>query len=172
MHKFAWVLAVFSPLVISPSIAVAAMPDWWLIFGSGDQPKREVLYADALSVAETPSKSAAEPTRSVDVVHVFEEQDKPLFMLYRIAFQCKSGNYIIEAADAKMRSGEVTQGQTTNQWQPVARSMLERPYDFVCKASARRANGMIKIARPELANTLPEFTYRAFWGPAVDAPSP
>lgn len=170
MHKLALVLAVFSPLVISPGIAVAAMPDWWLIFESGDQPKRQVIYADALSVADTPSKSGAEPARSVNVVYVFEGEDKPLFTLYRIAFQCKGGRYTVESANSKMRSGEVTQGPTSTQWEPVANTVLERPYDFVCKASSRRTNGMIKIGRPELVNTLPEFTYRTFWGPTTNAP--
>ncbi len=170
MHKYALVLAVLSPLVIAPGAAVAAMPDWWLIFGSGDQPKRQVIYADALSVADSPSKSGAEPTRSVDVVYVFEDENKPLFTLYRIAFQCKAGLYSVDASNSKLRSGDVTQGPTSTQWEPVARTMLERPYDFVCKASTRRTNGMIKIGRPELATTLPEFTYRAFWGPATDAP--
>lgn len=171
MHKYALVWAVLSQLVIAPGMAVAADPDWWLIFGSGDQPKRQVIYADALSVADTPSKSAAEPSRSVDVVYVFEAKDKPLFTLYKISFQCKAGRYSVEAANSKMRSGEIIQGPTSTQWEPVARTMLERPYDFVCNASSRRTNGMIKIGGgPVTASMLQEFTYEAFWDPAKNAP--
>ncbi|MGX0954814.1 hypothetical protein AB7M18_000942 [Pseudomonas viridiflava] len=170
MHRYALVLAVLSPLVIAPSTAFAAQPDWWLIFGSGDKPKRQVIYADALSVADTPSKSGAEPTRSVVVVYVFEDKDKPLYAMYTISFQCKAGRYRVEAANAQMPSGEITQEPTSSQWAPAARSVMERPYDFVCNASSRRTNGMIKIGRRELANTLPEFTYKALWGLATNVP--
>ena len=177
MHKYALVLVALCPLLIAPGVAVAAQPDWWLIFGSGDQPKRQVMYADALSVADTPLKSAAEPARSVDVVEVFEAQDKPLYVMYRVSFQCKAGRYSVATASAQMRSGAVTREPTSSQWEPVARSVMERPYDFVCKASSRRANSMIKIGMPQSATiipdgpkTLPEFTYNALWGAVTNAP--
>lgn len=162
MHKFAWVMAVLSPLVISPITAVAAQPDWWLIFGSGDQPKRQVMYADAISVADTPSKSG-EPSRSVDVVQVFEDEAMPAYVLHTISFQCKAGRYRVDATNTQMRSGKPTAGQPNDQWEPVAGTLLERPYDFVCKASSRRANSMIKIGNKDAVTTLPEFTIKAFW---------
>lgn len=163
MHKFAQVLAILFTLAILPGKAVAAMPDWWLIFGSGDQPKRQVMYADALSVAESPSKSGAETARTVEVVQVFEDQDKPSYIWYTIAFQCKAGQYWVDVAKAKKRSGEVVEEPSSRQWMPVAQSVLERPYDFVCKASTRRSNNMIKINKPQLIDTLAQFTYETFW---------
>ncbi|MBX8475590.1 hypothetical protein K5D38_12440 [Pseudomonas cichorii] len=163
MHKFVQVLTIISPLVILPGKAVAAMPDWWLIFGSGDQPKRQVMYADALSVADSPSKSGVETARTVEVVQVFEDQGKPSYIWYTIAFQCKAGQYWVDVAKAKKRSGEVVEEPNSRQWMPVAQSVLERPYDFVCKASTRRSNNMIKISKPQLIDTLAQFTYETFW---------
>lgn len=163
VHKFAQILAILSPLTILPGKAVAAMPDWWLIFGSGDQPKRQVMYADSLSVADIPSKLGAETARTVEVVLVFEDQDKPSYIWYTIAFQCKAGQYWVDVAKAKERSDEVVEEAGSRQWMPVAQSVMERPYDFVCKASTRRSNNMIQIKKPQLIDTLAQFTYGTFW---------
>ncbi|MBI6852029.1 hypothetical protein YA0002_04565 [Pseudomonas cichorii] len=169
MCKYGLALAVLSPLVISPGLAVAAQPDWWLIFGSGDQPKRQVMYADAISVADSRSKTTEEAARSVDVVNVFEEEDKPSYVIYRVSFQCKAGQYRVEAAKAQMRSGETTAEPTNRHWEPVAQSLMERPYDFVCQASSRRSNSMIKVGSMSVT-ILSDFTKKALWGPAINTP--
>ncbi|MBX8574455.1 hypothetical protein [Pseudomonas cichorii] len=169
MYKYGLVLAVFSPLVIFPGLAVASPSDWWLIFGSGEQPKRQVMYADAISVADISSKTAEEAARSVDVVHVFEAEDKPSYVMHRISFQCKAGQYRVEAANAQMRSGKITAEPTNSHWNPVARSSMERPYDFVCQAGSRRSNSMIKVGNMSVT-TLADFTKKALWGPAINTP--
>lgn len=163
MRRYFLLLVCLAPLCAMPRISSAVTPDWWLIFGGGQEPKREMIYADALSVADIDGmKEVNEVPRSVDVVQVFESANEPSFVAYNIAYQCKARSYKIISAYAHLRSGEVSESPGKSTWTPISQSWLERPYDFVCQASSRKSNSMIKLGSFSTIS-LPQITREVFW---------
>lgn len=142
----------------------ALAADWWVIFGSGDQPNRDLFYADGASVAELKTESGqAEPARSVTVVQIFETADAPDFVEYNLQFQCNKRLLKVNAVTAYNRSATASNLPAPKGWTPVPQSWIDRSYDFACKPQDRESNAMMRLGDTR-ADILANVTRTKMWG--------
>ncbi|BBP82651.1 hypothetical protein PHLH8_22930 [Pseudomonas sp. Pc102] len=142
----------------------AMAADWWVIFGTGDQPNRDLFYADGASVTEVKMESGqAEPARSVTVVQIFETADAPDFVAYDLQFQCKKRLLKVNAVTAYNRSATASSLPAPQGWKPVPQSWVDRSYDFACKPDERESNAMMRLGNTT-ADVLATVTRTKMWG--------
>ncbi|WP_044400260.1 hypothetical protein [Pseudomonas sp. FeS53a] len=154
--------ATLALLAQTPQSALAA--DWWVIFGTGDSPERDMFYADALSVAEQRRGSGeTEAPRSVGVVQVLESAEAPNFVHYSMQFQCRQRLVKFDGITAYMRSNTPSNLASPQGWKPVPQSWVDRAYTFACDAQNREGNAMLRIGNTT-ADVLAQVTRTQIWG--------
>lgn len=68
-------------LVLLALAGPAQAHEWWLIFGTGDTPRRDLFAVDLESLSTLQSPPGAQ---QLHVVQVFEAQDMPSHMLFQL----------------------------------------------------------------------------------------
>lgn len=138
-----WCLSI-ATLGISGTANAAV--EWWIMSSRGEQPNREVFYADATSVVQVNRESGMnEAARALDVLQVKEAAASPEMINYRLQFQCESRQVRVLSATAAMNSGANVRVPVPAGWSPVQPHWTEHAYKFACQPQARQANGMIKV---------------------------
>ncbi|RMQ47641.1 hypothetical protein ALQ04_04070 [Pseudomonas cichorii] len=146
--------------------------EWWLIFGGGEQPNREMFYADASSVVELKKESGMkEFPKTVDVLQIHEAASGPEYVNYQFQFQCESKLMRVVIATAHMRSGTNVMAPAPPGWFPLRYNWTQQPYQFACHPENRTKNGMFNVnARGADVAQMCEITRRMIWkNPPVDS---
>lgn len=142
-------LACSSFALLSLSAAPALATDWWMIFGTGDTPNRDLLFADAQSVKavkEHPGNTL------LNVTQVFENPNAPSYVSYTLELRCPERQLRVNSATAYLRAGATTVLPAPKGWIPVPKSWLERGYDFACAPDKRKSNAMSPMDLGPLEN--------------------
>ena len=142
-------LAYASFALFSLSAAPALATDWWMIFGTGDTPKRDIFFADAQSV-----KAAKEHPGNtlLNVMQVFESPNAPSYVSYTLELRCSERQLRVNSATAVLRAGSTSVLPAPKSWVPVPKSWLERGYDFACAPGKRKANAMMPMGVGSIDN--------------------
>lgn len=136
--------------LLSLSAAPAVATDWWMIFGTGDTPNRDLFFADAQSVKATQQHPQ---NRQLTVVQVFESPNSPNYVSYALELQCPERQLRVNSATAYLRAGATTVLPAPKRWVPVPKSWLERGYDFACAPGKRKSNAMMPMGVGSIDNT-------------------
>ena len=91
--------------LLSLSAAPALATDWWMIFGTGDTPNRDLFFADAQSVKATQQDPQ---NTQLTVVQVFESPNSPNYVSYTLELQCAQRQLRVNSATAYLRAGATT----------------------------------------------------------------
>ncbi|MEA9608824.1 hypothetical protein QY702_20965 [Xanthomonas campestris pv. plantaginis] len=170
-HQYAvWCLSIAT---LGLSGTANAAVEWWTMSSRGEQPKREVFYADLTSVVQLNKESGmTESPRALDVLQVQEATGSPEYINYRFQFQCASKLIRVISANAGMSSGADFVASVPSGWNPVRPHWTELAYQFACQPQARQQNGMVKLESNMLGgfvgdldvSQVAEKTRKAVWG--------
>ena len=141
--------------------------DWWIVYGRGDKPQREMFLADAATLQDIPGQDAKAPARGARFIQVFEGADQPDYLAYEFQVQCKPRQYRLASVVAHQRDGTELAvpltGQPADQWTVLKkRSSLqaEQHLRFVCdEARKRERNMMLQVGQAE-----PDRLLVGIWG--------
>lgn len=142
-------LACSSFALLSLNAAPALATDWWMIFGTGDTPNRDIFFADAQSVK--PAKEHPQ-NKLLNIMQVFENPNSPNYVSYTLELRCPERQLRVNSATAYLRAGATTVLPAPKGWIPVPKSWLERGYDFACAPDKRKSNAMSSMGLGSLEN--------------------
>lgn len=135
--------------LLSLSAAPALATDWWMIFGTGDTPNRDLFFADTQSVKATQQDPQ---NTQLTVVQVFESPNSPNYVSYTLELQCAQRQLRVNSATAYLRAGATTVLPAPKRWVPVPKSWLEHGYDFACAPGKRKTNAMMPMGVGSIDN--------------------
>lgn len=138
-------LACSSFALLSLNAAPALATDWWMIFGTGDTPNRDIFFADAQSVK--PAKEHSQ-NKLLNIMQVFENPNSPNYVSYTLELRCPERQLRVNSVTAHLRTSSRKVLPAPKRWVPVPRSWLERGYDFACAPEKRKLNGMTPLGGP------------------------
>lgn len=142
-------LACSSFALLSLSAAPALATDWWMIFGTGDTPNRDLFFADAQSVKAVKEQPG---NTLLNVMQVFESPNSPNYVSYTLGMRCPERQLRVNSATAYLRAGATTVLPAPKRWVPLPKSWLERGYDFACAPDKRKSNAMMPMGVGSIDN--------------------
>ena len=171
-----WALAVPCVMVATPAVA----GDWWMVYGAGEKPARQITYLDLQSYYEQtdPSRLMTVDTKRklsredlidyvrIDGAQIFEAEKSPGMILTRYLVKCRDQLVATTRTEIRWRDSRLEQPADTA-WAP-SRSTPEYQQitKFVCDASSRpTAEGMFQVT--DDYDPLP-ITWQMFWKDATE----
>ncbi len=154
--------AALAFLALAPCAHAA---DWWVIFGEGDTPNRQLYYADAASISQAPTAGdATEIVQRLQVMQMFESAAQPEYILFSFEIQCERQQMRIPLATVHLRDGSVSKLIEPMGWgQPVPGGMVARAFFFTCVPKSRdKKHSYMRIGEGE-AESIVSAAWKSVW---------
>lgn len=166
------VFAAACALLLPATSAFAA--DWWLVFGGGDKPQREILFLDqaSIDVVRDPSRLVTIDLGKklsdddlidfvrVEGVTVYESAQAPAKMAAQYRVKCRDKMVATTFASQLWRHGKI-ENLPDQQWASVEQDeALAQVHAFICAPDQRDANSMLHITDEYDPMTL---TWKMLW---------
>ncbi|MBK8373856.1 hypothetical protein [Sphingorhabdus sp.] len=170
-------LAAFGAIASLPATANASQ--WWLIFGQGDKPEREVHYLnlETLDTVRDPSRlmSASLDTKlsdddlidyiQIEGVAIYESAKAPAKVATRYRVKCREAMVAKTMVSQLWRHDKIEDLPDQGYAAIGNDALLSQVHSFACAPTKREANGMMPFT--DQYDTMP-LTWSALWPDGVE----
>ncbi len=102
---------------------------WYMIFGTGDAPKRDLFIARRI---EAPDSAVS---KKVEVVQVLEATGLGDYAIYSMEFNCKQRKFRIVNLTVATMDSKLQSKANALDWTAVPQSWIDRAYTFGCDST-------------------------------------
>ncbi|MGY3267069.1 hypothetical protein [Lysobacter sp. HA35] len=112
---------------------------WYVIFGTGDTPKRDLFLARRVGAQDGDE-------RRVAVTQVFETPSPSDYVTYSIAVRCGTRQIKVERMFAAATNSQFMTKDNVLDWRAAPQSWIQRAVDFACDPAAQSSPERLQMS--------------------------